>query len=238
MFLSIQNTCPYFDILKIIYRSNGLPTNYRYLCTMNIAILIESQYAGCARYWNKLLQSEQIVIDRHEHFVRRSYRNRTNILGANGLLRLSIPLESGKSQHAAMKDVRISYAENWQKLHWQSMNSAYRRSPFFEFYEDQLVRFYEQRRDFLIDFNQEMQQVIANILKVTLPIEFSTQYFAKGNFPGTDLRSTLLPGMEVLGLPPYSQVFGDRFPFVPDLSVLDVLFNLGPGSRDYLLSLA
>ena len=81
-------------------------------------ILIESQYIGSCSYWKLLLDADTVVIDKHEHYVKRSYRNRAHILGANGLLRLSIPLESGKHQHAAMHDVRISYNQAWQNLHW------------------------------------------------------------------------------------------------------------------------
>ena len=103
------------------------------------SILIESQYIGACSYWNILLKSSAITIDKEEHYTKRSYRNRAHILGANGLLRLSIPLERGKQQHSKMKDVRISYNERWQDLHWQSFTSAYRRSPFFEYYEDEKI---------------------------------------------------------------------------------------------------
>lgn len=202
-------------------------------------ILIESQYAGNCSYWNLLLKSKEIYIDSHEHYVRRSYRNRTHILGANGLLRLSIPLESGKSQHAAMKDVRISYNERWQELHWHSMVSAYSRSPYFDYYEDHLKKFYEQKFELLIDFNFQFMQTIASILKVDLSVEFTEKYFSKDEFFGTDYRSFILPNKKSeINFSSYPQVFNDRFPFEADLSILDVLFNKGTTSVEYLSKLS
>lgn len=198
-------------------------------------ILIEAQYIGAVSYWKELLQAEKIIIDKHEHYVKRSYRNRCHILGANGLLRLSVPLESGKSQHSAMKDVRISYNESWQKLHWQSITSAYRRSPYFEFYEDHFAKFYEDKFEFLLDYNIELLKKIAAILKVDLKIEFTEKYLLPSEFDGLDLRSKVLPIKDDSQLfPEYPQVFSDRFPFEKDLSMLDLLFNKGTTSLDYI----
>jgi hypothetical protein len=197
-------------------------------------ILVESQYTGSCAYWSALLKADTIVLDKHEHFVKRSYRNRAHILGANGLLRLSIPLEHGKHQYAAMKDVRISYNENWQKLHWQSFTSAYRRSPFFEYYEDQLKPFYEVKEEFLFDFNYKLIQAIASILKLDLTIQISESYLKEtGEMP--DLRTSFSPSDKTESIfPSYPQVFSDRFPFLENLSVLDLMFNLGSRSADYL----
>ncbi len=198
-------------------------------------ILIESQYTGSCSYWNMLLKARYIVIDNHEHYVRRSYRNRAHILGANGLLRLSVPLEHGKSQHAAMKDVRISYNENWQNLHWHSFTSAYRRSPFFEFYEDHFRKFYEDKFELLIDYNLQFMQTIAVILKTELAVSFSEKYYKKDEFYGTDYRGFIMPGkINTTDFTSYPQVFNDRFPFEKDLCVLDLLFNVGTRSKEYL----
>lgn len=199
------------------------------------AILIESQYTGCCGYWNLLLQADSILIDRQEHFVKRSYRNRAHILGANGILRLSIPLESGKHQRAAMKDVRISYRQDWQKLHWESLVSAYRRSPYFEYYEDGFRKLYNEPVEHLIEYNTQWMMAVASLLKITLPISFTEKYYTTDEFTGKDFRSYFMPHKKNgLNLPAYPQVFSDRFEFQEDLSVLDVLFNLGPRSTDYL----
>jgi hypothetical protein len=221
--------------MKINHNSYIINLKSRYLCNMS-AILIESQYIGSCSYWILLLNRSEIYIDQHEHYVRRSYRNRAHILGANGLLRLTIPLEHGKSQHAAMKDVRISYNDNWQNLHWHSFTSAYRRSPFFEYYEDNFRKFYEEKFEFLADYNFQLMQTIANIMKVELTVKLTEQYYAKEAFAGTDYRNYLLPSKETnIPFKSYPQVFSDRFPFEKDLCVLDVLFNVGTGSKEYLL---
>ncbi|MDB5226542.1 MAG: WbqC-like family protein [Bacteroidota bacterium] len=198
-------------------------------------ILIESQYIGSCSYWKELLRSEKIYLDRHEHFVKRSYRNRAHILGANGLLRLSIPLESGKHQHSAMKDVRISYNENWQKIHWQSLTSTYRRSPFFEFYEDHLRKMYETQYELLFEYNYNFMQVITGLLKINLPVTETDKYIAAVDDNIKDYRNYFLPGKEPGNdFTVYPQVFSDRFEFIPDLCVLDLLFNMGTRSLDYL----
>ncbi len=201
------------------------------------AILIESQYIGSCSYWNLLLQTDEIYLDQHEHYVRRSYRNRAHILGANGLLRLSIPLEHGKSQHAAMKDVRISNNDNWQNLHWHSFTSAYRRSPFFDYYEDYFRKFYDEKYDLLIDFNFQFMKTISIVLKVDLNVKFSEKYHSKDEFEGKDCRDIFLPNKNLeTNFKSYPQVFNDRFPFEKNLCVLDVLFNVGTRSKEYLLN--
>ncbi|HRH58121.1 MAG TPA: WbqC family protein [Chitinophagales bacterium] len=199
------------------------------------SILIESQYIGSCSYWKLLLDEDTILIDKQEHFVKRSFRNRAHILGANGLLRLSIPLESGKHQHAAMQDVRISYNQDWQNLHWHSLTSCYRRSPFFEFYEDNFRKFYDSKFEFLIEYNTELLKTIAAILKADINFTYTEKYIKKEEFAGTDFRSFILPSTEsVIEFPVYPQVFNDRFDFIKDLSVLDLLFNAGTRSKDYL----
>lgn len=209
----------------------------QYICTMDI-ILIEPHYIGNCSYWNVLLRAGQIVLDYKEHYVRRSYRNRACLLGANGILRLSIPLERGKNQHSAMHNVRISYNERWQDLHWQSFISAYRRSPFFEYYEEEFRKLYTSKFEFLVDFNFQMMQLIAKILKTELSVTFADKYYPKATFNGNDCRDFITPGIvNCANATSYLQVFSDRFSFVPDLCVLDVIFNLGNQSKAYLMNL-
>jgi hypothetical protein len=199
-------------------------------------LLIEAQYTGTCSYWALLIRSGTVMLDRHEHFIKRSYRNRAHILGANGLLRLSIPLERGKHQHASMKDIRISYNEPWQKMHWQSFCSAYRRSPYFEFYEQELRPFYEDRWELLFDFNADLLKRIEALLKAEIKWECSDMY-VRSPEKKSDKRSFILPGKYPVQLKRYAQVFSDRFEFENDLSVLDLLFNLGPQSYDYLMDI-
>ena len=137
-----------------------------------------------------------------------------------------------------MKDVRISYNENWQKIHWQSFTSAYRRSPFFEFYEDTFRIFYEEKHEFLFDYNLLTMKTISSILKIELPVYFTDNYQLKTNDDFSDRRSFFLPGkVYESDFPAYPQVFNDRFEFIGDLCVLDVIFNLGKKSTEYLMGI-
>lgn len=196
-------------------------------------VLIEPVYAGPLSYYRALARAEQVVFDVHGHYQKRTYRNRCVILGANGRLTLSIPLLHGKSQKQPMQDVRISYEENWQKDHWMSLVSAYRRAPFFEYYEDMFRLFYEERTEFLSAYNLQYFGKIGAALKLPVPYTLTSGYIPAGDFGGSDLRDRYLPQYPQ-EIKPYLQVFADRMPFAPDLSILDVLFNLGPAARDYL----
>lgn len=198
-------------------------------------ILVEAPYIGSCSFWSLLLGADKVLLERHEHFVKRSYRNRAHILGANGLLRLSIPLKHGKHQHAPMKDIRISYKEAWQKLHWQSFTSAYRRSPFFEFYEETFRPFYTEEYEFLFDYNFALLKTIASLLKAQVDFSCTERYNREAPECFEDRRSFILPGkMTEAACPSYPQVFSDRFEFVRDLCILDLLFNAGNRSREYL----
>ena len=203
-------------------------------------ILIESQYAGSILYFAVLRKAEAVWLDQHEHFRKGSYRNRCVILGANGALRLSIPLQSGKDQNKPFEMVKISYAEPWQKIHWESLGAAYRSSPFFEYYEPQLKAFYAKQFSSLSDFNLQLFDQMNVFLKKFIPVQFTKSYEASETFEGLDLRNCIHPknpislGNELVDFPSYIQVFNDRFEFVPNLSIFDLLFNLGPKAGDYL----
>ena len=198
------------------------------------SIVIEPQYIGTCSFW-KLITSNDVVFDVYEHYQKRSYRNRAEIVGANGKLRLSIPLMHGKNQHAAIKDVRISYNERWQELHWQSLVSCYSRSPYFEYYEDKIKLFYTQQYEFLADYNIAFIEAIAKLLKTEIQYSLSKEYQNKEHFKDNDWRNLLLPKNTTnVDFPAYPQVFNDRFAFVPDLCVLDVLFNCGNRSLSYI----
>ena len=198
-------------------------------------MLIESQYIGTCSYWKLLLNAPEICFDKQEHYVKRSYRNRAHILSANDVLRLSIPLESGKNQHSAMKDVRISYKEDWQSLHWQSLISCYSRSPFFEFYEDRIKPFYIKKYDYLLEFNLDYFNVISSILKRNITVHELDRYYKSEEYHGNDFRNFILPrNARIEYFPEYTQVFNDRMEFKPELCVLDLIFNTGNQSATYL----
>lgn len=203
-------------------------------------VLIESQYFGSLPYYAILLAHDEIIIDRHEHFVKASYRNRCEIATPDGLLTLSIPLASGRGQRRRVKDVGIFNVEKWQAKHWNSLASAYRRSPYFEYYEDRLEPFFKSEKTNLLEFNTELMQFCLSALKVEVNWRYSETYLGKDNPSVIDFRTHITPNKNRERLPAsyttpnYHQVFGDRNPFFPDLSILDLLFNEGPRGADIL----
>ncbi|MCO5232139.1 MAG: WbqC family protein [Chitinophagales bacterium] len=202
------------------------------------SILIEPHYWGSVSYFQQLLKAETIVLDVHSHFKKGTYRNRCHIMGPNGMLSLSVPLVKGKEQHSVIGDVRISYTENWVKDHWQSLVSSYRRSAYFEFYEEDIAPLYENKFDKLVDLNVVAINLIQKLLNRKINLQYSEKYIVPGDFDGLDLRDCIRPQIEKMGIPPldlpYTQVFMDRMAFLPNLSILDALFNLGPRTLDYL----
>lgn len=193
-------------------------------------LLIDLPYLPCISWIKLAEQYDEIYIDAFEYYVKGTYRNRCHILGPNGLQRLSIPLVKGKHQHTPIKDVCIDHNSNWQKIHWQSLCSAYRRSVYFEYFEDVLYPFYHKRIDGLMAFNHALLQVIFKILKMPQLIIFTEHYISKDDSIFDDYRSVISPKKKNMlnhVLPAYTQVFSDRFTFFNDLSIVDYIFNTG-----------
>ncbi|PWD98077.1 WbqC family protein [Marinilabilia rubra] len=174
------------------------------------------------------------IIEKHSHYSRQSYRNRYNIVGANGPLALTIPVEKQKSQKVADKDVKIAYHTPWQNNHWNSLVSAYNSSPFFQFYCDEIEPFFKEKHTWLFDFNIKTMEVISDLLGIDLQISFTDEFM---NIPGKeilDLRESIHPkkplksGDSFFKPIAYKQVFDDRHGFISNLSILDLLFNKGP----------
>jgi len=191
--------------------------------------LLPTAYFGPISYYAILLQHPNCRIELHEHFVKQSIRNRCDIYGANGKLQLTIPKQRKGSDKTIIKEIQISYKQNWQKEHWNAIVSSYNSSPYFEYYKDELQPFFEKEEMLLIDLNCKLQLVILNILQVEDEIITTTEYLHKGNF--SDLRNYK---WNTEKQEKYDQVFMEKQGFIPNLSILDLLFNLGPESADYL----
>lgn len=193
-------------------------------------LLIEAHYMPSIAWMKTITGHEQVVLDTASNFVKASYRNRAHVLGANGQLTLSVPLASGRSQRSTMGDIVISYDENWQKNHWMTIVSCYRRSAYFEFFEDSFALFYEQRFNTLMELNMAAVTLICKLLKIPVQFTFTENYIPEGTTDYLDLRNQIMPrNLAPLNLTfkPYMQVFSDRFPFHENLSILDALFNQG-----------
>jgi hypothetical protein len=174
------------------------------------------------------------LIEKHEHFPKQTYRNRANIYSPDGILTLVVPVVKGSKVHTPVKDVKISYDFNWQRLHWMSMQACYRRSAYFEYYEDEFALLYESKEPFLFDYNQKILMMLLKLLKIKTSIHYTESYEA--NYPSLiDLRQSIHPKKDSgFDQKPYFQVFEERYGFIRNLSIVDLLFNQGPQSLNYL----
>lgn len=204
-------------------------------------LLIDLHYMPPIAAFAMIAAFENIRFESKEHYVKSTFRNRCYISGPNGLQRLSIPLQRGKNQHCAVDEVKISYDENWQKDHWGSLQSAYRRSSFFEFYEDEFAAVFFQQTTHLFEFNFAMFKLIQNLIGTRRDVTFTTEYDPMPEHI-YNIRSVFRPGKTVL--PPwvsyrpiqYIGVFSEAHTHSGELSILDLLFNEGPNSLDLLKS--
>ncbi len=175
-------------------------------------------------------------IEAKEHYMKQSYRNRFEIYGANGLLSLSVPVKKWNN-HTLIEKIEVSYDEDWQQLHWRSIESAYRASPFFEFYEEEIKPLIFSKEINLLKRNHLIERVINKIIGIKATVEFTSIYESQA----PDWRTTITPKnkveLESIAIPKYIQVFEDKHGFIPNLSILDLLFNLGPESKLYLKQL-
>lgn len=174
------------------------------------------------------------LIEREEHFPKQTYRNRARIYSPNGDLDLIVPVLKGSKVHTKVKDVKISNNFNWQRLHWKSFESCYRNSAYFEYYEDEFSRFYQQPFDYLFDFNFQLLEWLFKQLKVQPELDFTKEY-VKEAAPELDFRTKLHFKKNTIAtdFKPYFQVFDDRQGFKPNLSMIDLLFNQGPQAKNY-----
>jgi len=197
------------------------------------AVVLSTAYLPPVAYFKKIKEADSVYIEKHEHYLKQSYRNRCNVFGANGVLSLSIPVINAHDKEI-ITDTKISYAEKWQQQHWRTIESAYRNSPYFIYYADALKPFYQKKYTFLFDFNTELLQLLINNFKLNREVKF-TEAFDKSN-PSEDFRYSIHPKNEIVttDFKPYSQLFSEKFSFEPNLSSIDLLFNTGPHAKDYL----
>jgi hypothetical protein len=199
-----------------------------------MSMLFPSTYFGPISYYALLLQADgKVVIDVDERFVKQTVRNRCEILGANGQLRMTVPLVKWSTK-IPVKEIMIDNSSNWKHVHWMSLISAYRNAPFFEHYEDKIRTFYSSELDSLTDLNIATIQLSTQLLKVELNISASSEIIEIYNQNCMDYRPLFRKKRPIQKLSEYQQVFSDRFPFTPDLSILDLIFNLGPRASIYL----
>lgn len=202
-------------------------------------ILLSTAWFGPVYYYHAVKQADSVLIEKDEHFQKQTWRNRCLILAANGPLSLVVPIEHGRSPGRKISDIRIAYHVPWQRNHWRSIHSAYKNSPYFDFYVDDILPFFTRKYAFLLDYNLEIHNTIMRLLDMRKETQFTTA-FEQVEEPFTNLRECISPKKQIAEFDPlyrfipYTQVFEDKFPFVPGLSILDLLFCAGPESHIYL----
>ena len=188
--------------------------------------LFSIAYLPPLSFINKCIETDKIIIEKHEHFIKQTYRNRCNIYGPNGKQSLIIPVVHENHFRIPIKDIRISTDIPWNKIHWKSICSAYRNSPYFEYYEEDLEKIFQNSYKFLFDFNMALLNLVFQIFKIESLISF-TDSFEKHYENVEDLRNSIHPKFISKDITPYHQVFSDRHGFIKDLSCIDYLFNEG-----------
>ena len=228
-------------------------------------VLLSTTYFGPVQWYQKLHRAEDVQIEQWESFQKQTYRNRCLIATTQGIQALTVPTERGGSP--LIKDTRISDHGNWRHLHWNALQSAYGESPFFEYYQDDIHPFFEQRWDYLLDFNEAIRTKICELIDIQPRVvltenflcpaeikEIKESAFGTGYAPKSeanisqisfisagqniDFRSAIRPKNPLpdpdFEPKPYYQVYQQKHGFLPNLSILDLLFNMGPESIFYL----
>ncbi|MFZ9171011.1 MAG: WbqC family protein [Sediminibacterium sp.] len=197
---------------------------------------IESQYFGSVLYIQQIALANAAVIDVHEPFKKMSFRNRTTIISAQGPLLLTVPLQHGRDQKAPMQDVKICYAQNWPSKHIKALTSCYKRSPFFEYYEEGVRQLLQKEHLYLVDLNMSILSWLEKVLKIQCNISKSTAAIPYLDASVKEVRdsSNFVDANQNNAIQVYPQVFSDKIDFLPNVSILDLLFCMGPSANIYL----
>lgn len=199
---------------------------------MNHIILYPTYFPSISQFI-AMAQADSITFEMEDNFQKQTNRNRMYIYSPNGLQMLNVPIKHSKERHQKTKDVRIENDFDWQKQHFKSLEAGYRSSPFFEYFEDEIVPIFEKKYDFLKDLNFDTMTLVSKCLRMPLTHSKTTEYFQEvPNFK--DFRDLANGKKDTTIITPYTQVFDDKHGFINNLSILDLLFNEGRYALDYL----
>ncbi|MGB1314873.1 MAG: WbqC family protein [Chitinophagales bacterium] len=202
---------------------------------MKDKILIDLHYLGSIQYYKKLLEYKEVVFEANENFVRASYRNRCEICGPNGKSILTAQVKGGRKKQL-YKNTELTYDHYWNTIHWSTLESNYRSSPYFEFYEDHLEAFFKNKADNLFDLNIKLFDIINKLLSLNIKYSFTDTFEKQVPENVDDFRSYFMPNKtnDDFVVAEYIQVFSSKNGFFPNLSILDLLFCEGPNAINYL----
>jgi len=204
-------------------------------------ILLPLTYFGPVQFYSKFFLEGSKVIEQYDHYIKQTYRNRCIIFGANGPVLLTIPVKRKHGIKNPGKDIMIDYDTDWRRLHWRGILSAYNSAPFFEFYRDTIEPFYLKKYNFLVDYCFDIITEMLVAIDIQTDVSLSKEYI----FPGDksilyDFREMITPKKDsredkMFQPVKYQQVFGEKYKFIPNLSIIDILFNMGPEAKSLIL---
>lgn len=196
-------------------------------------ILLHPTYFPSISHFVAMVKADTVTFEVEDNFQKQTNRNRMYIYSPNGKQLLNIPVKHSKTVHQKFKDTKIEPAFNWQKQHFKSLEAAYRTSPFFEYFEDDIRPVFEKKYRFMMDLNFEAMQIVTDCLGMDLQYDKTIEYFHEAdNYK--DYRYLANGKKDTAVFEPYTQVFGDKHGFLNNLSILDLLFNEGRHAMDYL----
>jgi hypothetical protein len=202
--------------------------------TMNGKILVSTAYLPPVEYFSAISHANEIYIEREENYIKQSYRNRCYILSSHGRQLLSVPVYLGSLHKTPLKEIRIDYSKRWQQVHLRALTAAYNSSPFFQFYFENFEKTISRKIDFLIDLNCELTQTVLDILKLKTKLTCTSEFEPAGT-TDNDYRYSISPKIQSkFVLKEYMQVFNNDRQFIQGLSIVDLIFNMGPEAVGYL----
>ena len=197
-------------------------------------ILISTAYLPPVEYFSLIQDADEVLVEREENYLKQTYRNRCYILSSDGAHPLSVPVYLGSIHKTPVNEIRIDYSKRWQQVHLRAMTASYNSSPYFEFYFENIEKVISKNHDFLLDMNMELTESVLEILKMKKTISFTTNFKSIGDM-ANDFRYKITPKEEShFAVKEYFQVFNKDEGFVPDLSIIDLVFNMGPDAIDYI----
>ena len=201
-------------------------------------MIFPALYNGPLNYFARLVKQKELVLEQFDSYSKQTFRNRCMIMGPNGVICLSIPVIRKRGEKTLLRDIRIDYDSNWNKIHWRSLVASYASSPFFEYLADEINPFYQKNFEFLIDLNQQLVEHTLSFMGLNIQVSCSDAFTPLRS--EEDPRHFIHPKKDQAIVDPgfypleYHQVFSDRLGFRPNLSILDLIFNEGPEALSYL----
>jgi len=196
-------------------------------------ILIHPSYFPSISHFVAIVKADLVTFEMEDNFQKQTNRNRMYIYSPNGIQLLNVPIKHSKDKHQRIKEVKIENDFDWQKQHFKSLEAAYRTSPFFEYFEDDLVPIFQKKHTFLMDLNLETMSIVSKCLKLEFDYDETVEYFHQVDHK-IDYRNLINGKKDNSLFESYTQVFGDKHGYLNNLSILDLLFNEGRYALDYL----